>query len=78
MVTDTGGSIRDAVVNGDDRRSFHTVLGKQTFDGTRRLCYYASSMDTSVIEGTYTDYKTKSLFATNYIYMQFDGYRCNF
>ena len=57
--------------------SFLAIHQQQTYDGTRRVCYYASSSGSSVIEGTFAQYETKSLFATNYNYMKFDDYRCN-
>ena len=57
-------------------RSFISFRSPQTYDGTHRVCYYAFYIDTSVIEGTYTQYRTDSLFDTAFSYSQFDNEKC--
>ena len=59
--------IRIIQVNGMNPRFLFTIKGKQTYDGTRRVCYYALSSDTSVIEGNFVEYNTNSLFAIQII-----------
>ena len=71
-VTNTGSVIHVIEISGNNPRSFFTIRQGQTYDGTRRVCYYGFS----TIEGTFTQYKTKSLFATNYAYTRFDDKKC--
>ena len=57
-------------------RSFNSISIPQTYDGTQRVCYYASYIGTSAVEGTYTQYQTDSLFDTAFTYSQFDNEKC--
>ena len=68
-------------VKSNSYRSFLTFRSRQTWDGTGRMCCYVPSMQRfpmfkSVIEGNYTHYQIDSLFATDFLYTQFDDEKC--
>lgn len=72
---------------GDNQyRRFPVFPYPVTWDHSERRCYYAggrqgdpeTSTDPSmsIIEGTYTQYKTSGLFDTAFSYAQFDNSLC--
>ena len=78
-VNDNGGVFSVIEINetqSSNYQSFISISAPQTYDGTHRVCYYVPCSGTSVIEGTYTQYRTDSLFDTTFSYSQFDNGNC--
>ena len=67
-------------------RRFKVTPYHLTWDHSDIECYYAGNVQAgseidndpkkSVIEGTYTQYQTSSLFATDFVYKQFNDDNC--
>ena len=67
-------------------RRFKVTPHQLTWDHSEIECYYAGNIQAgseidndpkkSVIEGKYNQYQTSSLFATEFVYKQFDGDKC--
>lgn len=68
-----------------DPRSFLGLKMIITWESERRTCYYVGNQQAGrlgeiagdpIVEGSYTDYKVASLFATSYIYNHFIEGNC--
>ena len=72
---------------GSTQRRFVAERYDQTWDFSREICFYAGNIqggpvreiddpNDSVIQGSYKDYSVRSLFATDFVYSQFNASLC--